>query len=437
MKRPLPVVCQLFGQLLVGGLLALTCTVGRAQEAKRILTLADARRLAFERNWDLLAARSDVDIATAQKLVAQEFPNPTLSLSTTKINVDAHPNQQPGANGLWDRSYDSTVALNQLFEIGGKRANRLASAVAGIAGAKARFADARRVLDLGVTKAYITTVVAGANLQILQQSAKSLRQEAQIAETRLKAGDISVADKSQIEIAADRLELDAQSMAANAKAARIALEVLLGTEKPSGDWAPGDSLEALTGYPFPVSSDTPGAVRPDLLAAEAAHNKADADLRLARAMRVPDPTLFVQYEHAPFDAPNTIGFGVSFPLPLWNRNTGNIKAAEATKKQAGQQTEKMRAQITAEIASARVAYDESSSRLQRYQTLIQPKSAKIRETVSFAYQKGGASLLDLLSAQRNDNDVRLATAQAAADTAAAAATFKSALNLTEEKKEKP
>src|ERR1017187_9970238 len=51
------------------------------------LSLADAQRLAFERNWDLLAAAAGVDAATAQKIVVHEFPNPALSLSSTKIGV--------------------------------------------------------------------------------------------------------------------------------------------------------------------------------------------------------------------------------------------------------------------------------------------------------------------------------------------------------------
>ena len=74
-------------------------------------------------------------------------------------------------------------------------------------------------------------------------------------------------------------------------------------------------------------------------------------------------------------------------------------------------------------------YSDAAARWKRHRDEIQPKSADVRQTVSFAYQKGGASLLDLLSAQRTDNEVRLATAQAAAETARAAADLKAALNI--------
>jgi len=413
----------------VAGVTAQTNSVTNAMvsTASARYSLAEAQRIAFQRNWDLLAAQSDVDLAVAQKIVAKEFPNPTLALSTQKIDVDRSSATRLG-NGFWERSYDSIFAVNQLFEVGGKRASRKQSAAAGLEGAGARLQDARRVLNQAVAKSYITVLLADLNVQILRRSADSLRNEARIAETRFKAGDISLADRSQIEIAARRLELDADAARASAVTARIGDERLLGSGKPEGTWEPVDGLDNLASADVPQIGglDIP---RPDWAAAEAARKKAEADLKLQRAMRVPDPTVFVQYEHEPADQPNTIGLGVSFPLPLWNHNRGNIMAAEAARKAAEQQVAKTRANIAAEIVSARVAYDSAEARLRQYQGEILQSSAEILKTVSFAYQKGGASLLDLLSAQRNDNEVRLATAQATADKANAAADLRAALNL--------
>jgi cobalt-zinc-cadmium efflux system outer membrane protein len=397
--------------------------------ALRTLTLAEARRVAFQHNWDLLAARSDVDIATAQKIVAKEFPNPTASFSATKINTDGRPNGTVLGNSVWHRNYDSFAAINQLFEIGGKRRSRQASAAAGIEAATARLQDARRVLDLGVTQAYVTALLAETNVGILRQSATSLRREAGIAQLRLKAGDISAADEGRIENAAARLELQAKTAEASAVSARIAVEVLMGVDDPRGQWVPGDSIERLGMLDFGAEQLPPGPVRPDLVAAEAALKKAEADLRLQKALRIPDPTLLAQYERNPPDQPNTIGLGVSFPLPLWNRNRGAIRAAQAARDQAGLQVNKIKMQIAADIANTRTAYREAAARWRQQMDTIQPNSEHILQTVTFAYEKGGASLLDLLSDERDDNDVRLATAQAAADAAAAASSLKAALNL--------
>src|SRR5881394_2909996 len=81
--------------------------------AGRSLTLADARRLAFQRNWDLLAAKSDLDVAVAQRIVAREFPNPAASLSVEKISADRHSSGTASGNGFWDRNYDTVAAVNQ------------------------------------------------------------------------------------------------------------------------------------------------------------------------------------------------------------------------------------------------------------------------------------------------------------------------------------
>ena len=173
-------------------------------------------------------------------------------------------------------------------------------------------------------------------------------------------------------------------------------------------------------------TNTTGLRRPDVLAAEAVMRKAEADWRLQKANRVPDPTVMGQYEHNPYDSPNSAGVGVSFPLPLWNRNRGNILAAEAAREQARLVFEKAQAQAAADIAVAWLAYDDAAKRWQNYRDHIRPKSEQIRKTKSYAYQKGGASLLDMLVAERDDNEVRLAALQAASDTAAALATLRAA-----------
>ncbi len=395
----------------------------------RPLSLAAAQRAALEKNWDLLAAAAEVDLATAQKIVSSEFPNPTLALLSGKINVDHHPSSTVQGNDVWDRNYDSIFAINQLFEIGGKRRHRKASAQAGFEGAKAQFFEAKRTLDLAVTRAYVAAVQAQENARVLMESAGTLRREAALAEVRLKAGEISSADKNQIEVTAGRFELDAQAAQSAAAQARVALEVLVGDPRPRGEVALSDPLESLSAPVALLEVDRAGGGRPDVVAAEAALRKAEADLRLQKANRIPDPTVLAQYEHEPPDMPNSIGLGLSFPLPLWNRNKGNIRAAEAAREQARLALEKTQAHAAADIATARLAYDSALRRWETYRDSIRPKSEQIRKAMAYSYEKGGASLLDLLIAERNDNEVRLAAAQAAGDTAVAAATFKAATHV--------
>jgi len=383
------------------------------------LSLAQAKEIALEKNWDLLAAKSGIDAASAQLIIAKEFPNPAASLSTAYIG--ASKNATVLGNGVWERSYDTIFAVNQLIEFAGKRHDRQVAARAGIVGAKARFYDAKRTLYQGVTKAYIAALLAEESVGILNESSHLLRHEADIAGSRFKAGDISDSDKKQIEINAEQYALQAKSAEASAVQARIGVEILMGVARPTGNWVSAGSLDELVQVPVPpVQEPTPEAARPDVLAAEADLRSAKANLQLQKAIRIPDPTLLLEYQHQPPNSGppvDTLGIGVSFPLPLWNLNGGNIKAAQASVDQSALAAGKVKTQMEADVANAESEFGEAHARWLSYRDQTAPKSTKVRESVAFAYEKGGASLVDLLDAERTDNDIRLATIQAISDTA--------------------
>jgi cobalt-zinc-cadmium efflux system outer membrane protein len=423
-------VFRLFAVVLLAAALPL-----EARSQTNRLSLAEAKQVALERNWGVLAAKSGVDSATAQWIVTKEFPNPTASLSTARIGT--HENATLMGNGLWDRSYDTIAALSQLFEIAGKRRHRQNSARAGILGARARFYDAKRTLDQGITKAYVAALLAEDDVLIYNQSSGYLKQQARIAEERYQAGDISDADKKQIEINAGQYELQAKAAEAAAIQARVAVEVLMGVKEPEGQWTPVESLESLMANPAPPPAvpALPGAARTDVLAARADLHSAQANLRLQKALRVPDPTISIQAEHnPPVGGPpvDTFGIGVSFPIPLWNRNGGAIKAAQASVEQSEIALARVQAQVAADVADAQAQYREALARWERYRAELRPKSTRVRESVAFAYEKGGASLVNLLDAERTDNDVRLATAQAMSDTASAVADLEAAQSVLAE-----
>ncbi|HZV35759.1 MAG TPA: TolC family protein [Verrucomicrobiae bacterium] len=392
------------------------------------LSLAEAQQIAFERNWDLLAAKSGINSAEAQLIVVKEFPNPTFSWTTAKIGT--HESATILGNSIWNRSYDTIAAVSQLVEIAGKRGDRQRAARAGVMGARARFFDAKRTLDQGVTKAYVAALLANENVRVLNESANYLKHEADIANARYKAGDISDSDRKQIEINAEQFQLQARAAEATAAQARVAVEILMGVPQPKGNWEPVDTLPLLVTASTPKDLDEmPQGSRSDVLAAEQDLRSARENLKLQKAIRIPDPTFSIQYEHEPPGGGppiDTFGVGVSFPLPLWNRNGGNIKAAQAQQEQSAIALGKVKLQVMSDIANAAVAYKEASGRLHRYVDQIRPKAGSVRESVAFAYEKGGASLVDLLDAERTDNDVRLATAQAMSDTVSAAADLKAA-----------
>ena len=391
------------------------------------LTLADAQRTALEHNADYRVAQIQVDVAMAQWRMAREFPNPTLGLSVAKINTDRRSNATALGNGFFDRTYDSIVSLSQWLEVG-KRGPRQQSARAGQRLAEAQRDDARRLLIKSVSQAYVAALEATEESLVLANSAASLRREADLATLRLRVGDIAESDRAQIEITATQRELDAAAARHIASSAMLVLETLLGDPAPSGVTHLSDSLSKLASVHTVTADAVAPDRRPDLTAAEATLAKAESDLLLQHHGAIPDLTVSVLFEHNPPDAPNTAGFGVSLPLPLWNRNGGAIRAARAARDQARALLEKTRAQISADVADARSAYLEAHDRCESYRGDLTVKSANVVHTVAYSYEHGGASLIELLAAERNDNDIRIASARAQADAATAAFALSAALN---------
>jgi outer membrane protein, heavy metal efflux system len=432
------------GRRLRRGLALVLCSLGLASGAAALdeppsappatLRLADARSLALAHNWEVLAAKSDLDLAEAQRIVARALPNPEISATLGKLNST---NQPPGAtpNGS---ARDTVIALGQLVEIG-KRGNRVASAQAGIESARARFEFARTRLDAAVVKAYVAALAADGSARIDRASSASLARAAEIASARLDAGEIAAIERDQIVIAAGRFEADTHTAETAAVQARIALQVLLGAPRPDGDVVLADDLDRLRPLGASLASRTlgVGAVLPepdarlDVRAASSAVAGAAADLKLQRALRIPDPTFLVQYERdVSLPEPNSIGVGVSLNLPILSRNKGGIREAEVAHASAARGLEQTRVRARSEMATARAAYAAATERRALVRDGLLPRAEGVQQTVAFAYEKGGASLLELLEAERNLNDLRLAALGTEADALAAAADFAAALGET-------
>jgi cobalt-zinc-cadmium efflux system outer membrane protein len=401
-----------------------------------MLRLDEALALALQHNWDLGAARTDVAVAKAGERTAHEWPNPALSVTTTHVHADGGDATRQG-DTFWTRSYDSVAQLAQTLDLANQRSARSHEARAATQGARARLADTRRTIVASTVRAYAAAALAEANARIAEDSAGYLRDEARIADVRWHAGDLSRSDLDQIQIAAARLELDARSARAAALNERLGLEQVIGLPAPSGEVALADSLEALAQGALTSPDSAVQGVRPDLAAARADLARTAADARLQRALRIPAPTLAIQAEHVPPDRPNTVGAGVALTLPFWNRNAGAIASADAQHEAAAREVRRVAALVAADLVAARASFQEAAQRWRRYRDELRPRSDSIRRAVSLAYEKGGASLVDLLQAQRNDNDVRLEAMRAANDVTVAAADLKAATTTASPEDSRP
>jgi len=367
-----------------------------------------------------------VSAALAQLRISREYPNPTFGVLVAKVSTDGVPEGTALGNTLADRAYDSIASLSQLLIVA-KRGLQRQAAMAGVRAAQLQREDAQRLLLQAVTQDYAAALAARDQAEVLVQSATEMRREADIAAHRLQAGDLSRSDQAQLEIAAEQDELSSESQRAAAQTAIVNLEILLGEPHPDGKTELATTLSELSHSAPPDLESIPVAVRPDVKAAEAVLDQSKTNVTLQHRERIPDVTVSLQYERNPPYQTDTVGFGFSLPLPIWNHNTGEIEAANAARTQAEAQLDKSRLQANADVASARVAYHEASERARRYRETLGPKSADATKSVAYAYSKGGASLVNLLEAERTDNLIRVSAVQAEADSAVAAVTLQAAL----------
>ena len=384
------------------------------------LTMQKAIEIAVLRNWDLLVTKTNIDQGRAVLLMAEEFPNPTVSLSTAKIA--SYGAATSLGNSIFQRSYDSIAAVSQFIELGGKRKWRQLAAKHGLLNAEALFKDAERQLKDGVIHAYINVLHEVELVAILKQSEDTLVQEAKIAKRRLEIGAIAESDEQQLEITAERFAADRVLEEANERNARVQLELLLAVPKPHGTVKLADKLGDLSDKIIKQKAGAKGE-RPDLVAAKEMVAQMEANLRLAIAGRIPDLTISVQGEHNPNPpaATNTGGFGVSLPIPIWNQNQGAINLAKAQKEAAELALKKVSALVMSDFTQAWATYQGTRDKWVNYRDTIAPQSRASLAAVRYAYEKGGLPLVAFLDAVRTDNDVRTGASQAASDNVGAAA----------------
>jgi cobalt-zinc-cadmium efflux system outer membrane protein len=411
------VVRWLLAALIAAMLAPLT---GAAEQAVLRLSLPEAERLWQEHNREVKLARVAVRGAAADLVAAGQAPNPQLSLNVASIS----PQDGFGAGGLREKQMDSILRLEQLIERGDKRELRAQSAGAKLEAVERDFDDVRRQQRLALRAAYYDLMLAQEKRRSAGDTAALYARSLEAGEARLKAGDISVSDRSRLRVEKLRAENDARQAVADTNQAQLALAYLIGQEAKAGQLVADDDWPVLDGATGAAIGDAQIARRPDIRAAQARLVAAEAARDLARSLKKRDVTVGVQLEHNLQNAPrNSFGFGVSVPLFVRYEYEGEIARAEADLQLAREQMERLVAQALGETDQARSQLAASAERRQRLDNELLADAERVAKAAEFAYGKGAMSLIDLLDARRIWRQVQLEAAQARADYAKARASW--------------
>jgi outer membrane protein, heavy metal efflux system len=372
--------------------LALAPPAGAQAPTPRV-TLDEAVALALRENRTLRAKQFEHQATRAGEITAGLRPNPVGTYSTDHM----------GARNV-DREY--AVAVGQPIELGGKRERRLDSARAATRVSELELADTQRQIVAQVKRTFTEALVARSTLVLAQDNLRALDDVERIQRFRAERGDISELELTRIQVQRFAFERDAADAQLSIQWAKIGLRALIGQDRlPSGFEIVGDV--EFRDRPF----DREGlyrmtlANRPDVRAAEAARDKARADVNLARANAWWDVTPQVEYRRV--GSESTIGLGVSVPIRIFDRNQGEIARTRAEVERSEALRQASAVQALADVDTALAAVVTSREKVLLLRDTYLPKAQRARETVEFAYRRGGVSLLDFLDAQRTYRETAL------------------------------
>ncbi len=379
----------------------------RTSQAQEVLTWDDIRQRFEQNNPTLLADKLSVDESRAQEITAFLRPNPNLSLLVdgTQIAPD---------KGVWQPfagTFESP-GISYLHERRHKRELRLESAKKGTLIAESNHADLERTLLYSLRGVFVSTLQAKATLQLAKDNLAYYDRVLDISRTRFSAGDIAQIDLDRLELQRVQYESDLQAAEENLETAKIQLLTLLNSRTPpnrldvTGPYDFNDQLLPLEEC-RKIAMDT----RPDLKAAVEAVDKAQTDHKLAVANGSTDPTLGAWYTHNsstnnPF-AINTIGVSVNIPLRIFDRNQGEKLRTQLDIRRNERLRDAAEAQVLSDVDSSYASVDSNLVLLRPYKAKYLQQSVRVRDTITFSYQHGGASLLDFLNAQAEYRSVQL------------------------------
>ncbi len=353
-------------------------------------------------NPTLLAGKLNIDESKAQEITAFLRPNPGLSLTVDQIN--------PFNSGPPHSTFGSLLTVasaSYLHERQHKRELRLESAQKGTAIAVSSQDDLERNLLFSLRGAFVQTLQAKAVLNVAKENLAYYDHVLDISRDRFQAGDIAQVDLDRLELQRVQYESDLQTAEVNLRTAKIQLLMLLNDRTPverfdvTGPFDFSNQIAPLDDF-RKIAVDT----RPDLRAAVQAVDKAKTDHKLAVANGSTDPTFgFDVGRNPPID--QYIGFNVSIPLRLFDRNQGEKLRTQLDIDRNQRLLDAAQARVFSDVDSAYATLNSNVILLRPYKAKYLQQAVRVRETVTFAYQHGGASLLDFLSAENDYRSVEL------------------------------
>jgi outer membrane protein, heavy metal efflux system len=374
------------------------------------ITLDQAIELALRQNHNLLATRTTIQQNQAQEVTANLRPNPTLFADWEYL-----PLYRPGI-GILDYLKNATefdVGMSYLFERGKKRQHRLKAAQDATGVTRSSVVDNERTLTFQVAQLFINAQLAQSTLDLAHQDLKSFQNTVDISQSQFNAGGMSENDFLKVKLQLLQFQQDVEQ-AQLAKAQALSdLRQQLGYEAVPEEYDVRGPFDYL-----PVTLRIEDlqmqalANRPDLRAAQLGITAADSQYQLAKVNGKQDVTGSSNYSHE--SGLSAITFSVSVPLPIFDRNQGEIARTRSAMTQAQEQQVAARGQVLTDVKDAYEGVLEGDRIVKYFRSGYLDVSQKSRDISEYSFRRGATALLDFLDAERTYRATQLAYRQAIA-----------------------
>jgi len=374
------------------------------------ISLDDAVQMALQHNHNLLAARTTIQQSEAEETTANLRPNPVL-LGDAQFLPFFQPSQF--TSDYVDYSAQFDLGISYLFERGKKRQHRLQAAKDATAVTRSQVADNERSLTFNVAQQFVNVELAESTLELSREDLKSFQNTVEISEARYKAGDISEDDLLKIKLQMLQFQTDvSQAMLARVQGLSD-LRQLLGYESVPADYDVAGQFDYqklagnLEDFQMKALQN-----RPDLRAAEQGITAANSQFELQKAIGKRDVTAQANYTH--IADLNTASLFGQIQLPIFDRNQGEIARTRFAIGQAQEQDKFTNGQVLTDVRDAYENLRTNDEIVTLYRSGYLDEAQQDRDISEYAYQRGAASLLDFLDAERSYRATQLAYRQSLA-----------------------
>lgn len=360
------------------------------EEPSGDITLRRALVMALMKNPEMAAVSWQVRASEARALQEGLLPNPEIEVEVEDFD----------STGTGFDTAETTITLSQLVELGGKRRKRMevAKLESGLAGWN--YEAKRLAVFTETTKAFVNVLASQERVVLAESSAKLAKDVFQVVTERVKAGKVSPLEQTRAKVTLSTSQIELKRSKQELDVARKQLVAMWGGESPRFSTVKGE-FEAVINKIPPIAELLPHVLHnPDIAIWETAVRLKESAVALEEAGRLPDLTTSAGIQRFEETGDDAFKFGLSLPLPLFDRNQGSIREARYLVSKARAEQKATDVDIRKELAEVYQELLSSHLTVFALRNEVMPAAQRAFEGVRDGYQQGKFGYLEVLDAQR-------------------------------------